>query len=46
MPGQFSGLHLVCLMYVAFRQVAPDHDIRFDLAKEFEMAKELHKKRM
>lgn len=43
MPGQFSGLHLVCWMYVAFKQVAPDHDIRFDLTKEFEMAKELHK---
>ncbi len=45
LPGQFSGLHLVCLMYVAFKKVAPDHDIGFDLAKEYEMAKAMHKKR-
>lgn len=45
LPGQFSGLQLVCLMYVAFRQVAPDYDIGFDLAKEYERAKAMHKKR-
>jgi len=45
LPGQFSGLHMVCLMYVAFQQVVPDHDIGFDLAKEYEMAKAMHKKR-
>jgi hypothetical protein len=44
MPGQFSGLHLVCLMYVAFKKVAPDHDIGFDLTKEYELAKAMHKK--
>jgi Flp pilus assembly protein TadD len=44
MPGQFSGLHLVCLMYVAFRKVAPDHDIGFDLKNEFELATTMHKK--
>jgi tetratricopeptide (TPR) repeat protein len=44
MPGQFSGLHLVCLMYVAFRKVAPDHDIGFDLSNEFERATTMHKK--
>lgn len=44
LPGQFSGLHLVCLMYVAFKKVAPEHDISFDLKKEYEMAKAMHKK--
>ena len=44
MPGDFSGLHLLCYMYVAFKKVAPDKDIGFDLAKEFEIAKAMHKK--
>ena len=44
MPGQFSGLHLVCLMYVAFKKVAPDYDIGFDLTIEYEIAEAMHKK--
>jgi len=38
LPGEFSGLHLVSLMYVAFQQIAPGHEIGFDLAAEYEMA--------
>jgi len=38
LPGEFSGLHLVSLMYVAFQQIAPGEDIGFDLATEYEMA--------
>ncbi len=38
LPGEFSRLHLVCLMYVAFQQVAPEHDPRFDLSKENQSA--------
>lgn len=41
MPGRFSGLHLVCLMFVAFKIVAPEHDIHFDLGKEYEVAKSM-----
>ena len=42
--GQFSGLNLVCLMYVAFKHIAPQQDMSFDLAKEFEVATTMHKK--
>ncbi len=43
LPGKFSGLHLLCLEYVAFKQVQPEMDIGFDLSKEYEMALKLHK---
>ena len=42
MPGDFSGLHLMSLMYVAFKQIAPEADIQFDLGKEYESALKLH----
>ena len=39
LPGNFSGLQLVCMMYVGFQQFAPQQDIGFDLSKEYEAAK-------
>ena len=33
MEGNFSGLYLVCLQYVAFQQFAPEQDIGFDLTR-------------
>lgn len=42
LPGTFSGLHLVCLMYVAFKSIAPEMDIGFDLSKEYAAAQALH----
>ena len=45
LPGAFSGLHLVCLMYVGFKIVAPEKDIGFDLSKEYAAAQPLHAKR-
>jgi Flp pilus assembly protein TadD len=42
LDGQFTGLHLMSFMYVAFQQVAPELDIGFDLAEEYEMARQLH----
>jgi hypothetical protein len=42
LPGEFSGLHLVSLQYVAFKITAPEMDIGFDLAREYETAKALH----
>jgi Flp pilus assembly protein TadD len=42
LPGSFSGLHLVCLMYVGFKIVAPAQDIGFDLSKEYATAQALH----
>jgi hypothetical protein len=38
LPGNFSGLHLLCYQYVAFHQFAPAQDIGFDLSKEYKMA--------
>jgi tetratricopeptide (TPR) repeat protein len=38
MEGNFSGLHLVCLQYVAFKRIAPEHSIGFDLSAEYETA--------
>jgi Flp pilus assembly protein TadD len=45
LPGEFSGLHLVSLMYVAFQQFAPDLDVGIDLAAEYAAAKELYDSR-
>ena len=42
MPGDFSGLQLMSLMYVAYKQIAPEADIQFDLGKEYEAALNLH----
>jgi hypothetical protein len=33
LPGRFSGLHMVCLKYAAFKIIDPTADIGFDLAK-------------
>ena len=44
LPGNFSGLNLVCLMYVGFKIIAPEQDIGFDLSKEYAVAKEIHHK--
>ncbi len=46
LPGEFSGLHLLCYMYVTWKQFAPDQDIGFDLSKEYQQAlnlRNLHK---
>ena len=40
-PGSFSGLHLVAMMYTAFQQIAPGTDVGIDFSKEYEAAKEL-----
>ena len=42
LSGNFSGLNLVCLMYVGFKSIAPEMDVGFDLSKEFAAAKSLH----
>ena len=42
LPGQFSGLQLLCVMYVAFRQVAPDRDTGFDVSREYALALSMH----
>ena len=41
LPGEFSGLHLVCFMFVGFKIIAPDRDMGFDLSREYEMAQKM-----
>jgi tetratricopeptide (TPR) repeat protein len=36
--GEYSGLHLISIMYAAFQQFAPDTDVGIDLSKEYRMA--------
>lgn len=37
-PGDYSGLHLISIMYAAFQQFAPDTDIGIDFSKEYWVA--------
>ena len=43
LPGQFSGLQLLCTMYVAFKRFAPDKDTGFDVSEEYSVALSMHK---
>jgi 5-methylcytosine-specific restriction enzyme B len=36
--GDFTGLHLISIMYAAFQRFAPDTDIGIDLSKEYRIA--------
>ena len=44
LPGDFSGLHLLSLEYVAFKKFAPEQNIGFDLADDYKMALTLFSK--
>jgi len=44
LPGEFSGLHLLSLQYVAFKKIAPEQNIGFDLSAEFQAALKLFQK--
>ncbi|MCB8939252.1 MAG: tetratricopeptide repeat protein [Ardenticatenaceae bacterium] len=42
-PGeQFSGLQLMCLMYVGFKDIEPTLDLGFDLSNPYHLALQLH----
>lgn len=43
LPGRFSGLHMVYLMYAAFKIIDPTGDIGFDLAKEYALANQIRR---
>jgi hypothetical protein len=43
LPGRFSGLHMVCLMYAAFKILNPTADIGFDLAEEYAVAQQMRR---
>jgi tetratricopeptide (TPR) repeat protein len=44
LPGEYSGLNLLCIEYVAFQQFAPGQDIGFDLSKEYRAAVGMYKR--
>lgn len=46
LPGSFSGLHLVALMYTGLKQIAPNADPGIDFGKEYEAALVLRQKRL
>lgn len=41
LDGEFSGLAMVCFLYVAMQRIAPGTNIGFDVAKEYEQAKKM-----
>ena len=38
LSGEFSGLHLVSIMYVAFQKTAAGTDVGIDLSREYSQA--------
>lgn len=44
LPGKFSGMHLLSIMYAAFKQIDPTMDAGVDLQAEYDAAMALHKK--
>ena len=42
LPGNFSGLQLLCIEYVGFKIIDPSVDIGFDIAAEYEEARRLY----
>lgn len=42
LPGDFSGLHLVSIMYVAFQKTSPGVDVGIDLSREYAQAVAMH----
>ena len=41
LPGKFSGLHLLAIMYTAFQHIDPKADVGADFKAEYEMAMQL-----
>lgn len=44
LPGTFTGLHLLAIMYTAFRQIDPTMDAGADFNAEYEAALQMQKK--
>lgn len=42
LPGKFSGLHLLSIMYAGTQRIAPDMDIGADLSAEYQSALAMH----
>ena len=43
LPGKFSGLHLLAIMYTAFRQIDPTMDSGADFSAEYQAALQMQK---
>lgn len=41
LPGNYSGLELVSMMFVGFKQIDPNMDVGFDLSEEYKAAEQL-----
>jgi len=41
LQGEFSGLAMVCFLYVVMQQIAPEANVGMDLSQEYQMAKKL-----
>ena len=44
LPGKFSGLHLLAIMYTAFKQIDPRADTGVDFAAEYKAAVQMQQK--
>ena len=45
LAGEFSGMHLISIMYAAFQQIAPEQEVGIDLSQEYQSAQQLHLRR-
>ena len=43
LPGNFSGMHLVSIMYAGFKALDPSIDAGIDLSAEYEAAKAMQR---
>ena len=43
LPGEFTGMELLCIMYAGFHQIKPGMDVGIDLSHEYELAETLVK---
>ncbi len=41
LPGVFTALNLICIMYTGFKLIQPEMDLGIDLSREYEMAERL-----
>jgi tetratricopeptide (TPR) repeat protein len=41
LPGEFTGLELVCIMYAGFHQIEPGMNVGVDFSQEYELAEKL-----
>ena len=44
LPGKFTGLHLLAIMFTAFRQIDPTMETGTDFGAEYQAAVKMHKK--